>query len=463
LLSAILFSGGTFVLYRMGKKYYDKSFGVILGLALGLNPAMFVFGREATLNSLMIFFICCSLYALNEMIIKKTIPTILIAGLFLGLSVSSHYIAAPVCLLLPLFLVFQKNKDRLLKKLSLGVTAMAVGFFIGSPFFFLDFKTAINDIFSMGQLHLPSLGQAQNNELAARPHEWLYLLSGTLQNFVKFLDPWGVGFILFLIGIIFTGKKSERWKMIIYSAPVFIMMLVLVQSYHGNFYRYSLGVYIPLLIPVAMGYRVLQNRLLKIKGLRVLLAVLIGGAFFWNDVCYAIREGEADTRTLAKTWIQDHVPSGEKIFLMYPFNCPQLLMSTAQIKRLLELTISINHPRQHYYRALLHNHPGGGYDIYYWKRDLAQVEDVPQRTIKSYAAQDTIDINTFGVKALAQEKIKSVVISLPLHNLTPFPWIQELRDHCVPVASFQPEVGKSKGYILEIYDCGVYEKNLAGV
>jgi hypothetical protein len=418
---------------------------------LALSPAMYWFGRDATLNSLMVFFVCGAIYKLMALRHDGRTHDYVLAGFCLGLAISSHYIAAPLPLLLILFHYTRAPEKRFGKNLALGLAAIAVGFLIGTPYFLLDWRKAASDLVAMSQLHLPDVGQSQNNELARRSYAVLAQLSRLVDNLFEFLDPWGVGFVLACFGIAAVRPIREQWKTIAWCAPALITSLLLVRTYHGTFYRYSLAVFLPLIVPAAMGLNQLVKRSGKFKNLRRAVCASIFLAFAGKTASYYHMEHLPDTRTLAKNWILAHVPSGTKILLMDPYNCPQFLMTTAQVERLLARTRLANHPRWHYYQALAHNNPEGGYEIYYWKRDLAQVEDMAERTKQAYQAQDVIDLNQAGLSAIEEAGIKIVVVRTD-SLIRPMPdWIPETQRRYNLQAEFALRPGHTKGPSLQIY------------
>lgn len=450
LLSAAFFSLSASVLYCLGRKYYDRTFAITISFLLILSPALCFLGRDATLFSVMIFFISCALYSLHDLCHFGRLKDYVLSGLFVGLSISSLYIAAPVAVLIPALYWLNKNQSRQPKFLVLALAFVGLGFLLGTPYFLLDFAQAKSDLLAMSQLHVSVVGRLQNNELASRPQEMLNQLIRVGKNFIRFLDPWGLGFTLMCVGLFLKKNLRERFEALVWVLPTLFMALLLTKAYHGDYYRYSLGAYIPLLIPAAMGFKLLWTWCGRIKIFRTLLVLLVFVPFSWKAFTYAKALGEPDTRTLARQWILDHVPQGEKIFLMYPYNCPQLLMDIDQTKSLLKRAQAAHHPREHFYRALLNNHPGGGYTIYYWRRNLNEIEDTPRRTELSYAAQDTVDMNKEGVDGLLREKINTAVL-LTYPNYNDPAWFSEISNRFKLVKSFDPKDGEIKGSMLRIY------------
>jgi len=449
LVAAGFYSMGAAVLYQTGKRYFQTPMGWIMAGFLALSPSFYSFGRDATLNGIMVFFVCCAIYELSSLQRNGRLHDYVLSGLFLGLAISSHYIAAPLPLLLIEFHFLLEREKRRNKNLVLGLTAVAVGFLLGSPYFLLDWRKALSDLFSMGQLHLPVVGQLQHNELARRSHEAITQLLPLGKNLVYFLDGWGIGFILACVGIAIRKTAKNHWTLAAWTLPALITSVMFTKTYHGIYPRYSLAVFIPLIVPASVGLNAIATYLRRFGIPHIALPGTIFILFSWQTIAYTKEQSLPDTRTLAKTWVLEHVPQGSKILLMDPFNCPQLRMTASQVERLRERTHRLHHQRWQYYNALAHNHPGGGYEIYYWQRDLVQVEDTAERTQQAYLAQDVIDLNAEGIEALRKAKIQMVILRID-PNMRP-PWLDEIENRFKLQASFEPNAQHAKGPILRIY------------
>jgi hypothetical protein len=241
-------------------------------------------------------------------------------------------------------------------------------------------------------------------------------------------------------------RENHSLKNLFWFAPALIFICILMISYHGNFPRYSLGVFVPLILPTAIG--VARLRLIPFSTMAYFLVLI---TFLLPTYKRSTEAGLPDTRTLAKEWIQNNIPSDTKIFVMDPYNCPQLLMSKEQVARLKLKTEQMGHPRAAYYRLLEEYHPSGGYEIYYWKRGFKEVEDLPQRTESSYNSQDTIDLNEKGLEAMDEVGIKTLVVRFDSNVEAPPAWWKEIPLKYTLVEQFAPKNKKIKGPQIDIY------------
>ncbi|MBI4667676.1 MAG: hypothetical protein HY747_00580 [Elusimicrobia bacterium] len=163
----------------------------------------------------------------------------------------------------------------------------------------------------------------------------------------------------------------------------------------------------------------------------------------------------ADTRDMARRWMEKTALPGEKIFVTDPYDCPQLKMSRGQIERLLKRTEALGHPRKEYYRILLEGHPGGGYEIFYLRRSFTEAGDLKERVEKSYQAQDWIDVKGEGLDVLRNQGIKyAVVCGAAAQRYGQDKWFEEMKRSCPLSAGFSPLDKKIKGPSIEIYQVG---------
>jgi hypothetical protein len=80
------------------------------------------------------------------------------------------------------------------------------------------------------------------------------------------------------------------------------------------------------------------------------------------------------------------------------------------------------------------------------------VEDLPERTEKSYEAQDALDLNRNGLAELQRRGIRTAVVYIdPEPKVHPL-WLTEMRASYQRLAAFEPNA-KTKGPTIEIYRC----------
>ncbi|MBI4667677.1 MAG: glycosyltransferase family 39 protein [Elusimicrobia bacterium] len=96
LFCATAVSSAAWIMYRTGARFYGRLLGVILGLFTALGPVFVTAGREATPYGLMIFWLALAVYQYHSLCENHNRCAWALTGLFIGLAVSTHYIAAPL-------------------------------------------------------------------------------------------------------------------------------------------------------------------------------------------------------------------------------------------------------------------------------------------------------------------------------------------------------------------------------
>src|SRR5262249_8747360 len=146
--------GSVPVLYLIAKELFSKSAGLLAIWMLVISQSLVLYMQVIRSESPAIFFslvallICVKLY--REPSLKKQ----LLAGAAIGLSIASRYPIA--ALLVPLMAVNIKRfieqndrgeKLRVLKESFLALAMVVIVFGITTPYFFLDFKTFMKDMY----------------------------------------------------------------------------------------------------------------------------------------------------------------------------------------------------------------------------------------------------------------------------------------------------------------------------
>ena len=137
LVSILAFCGGAFFLYRLSRKYVDKTTSLIALLFYTFNPYIFFYSRSFQPDSSMLFFSIAMLYFFSEWIDKGKWWRFVLMTLFATLAFLTKL--PTVCLGLPLlYLCLRKYKINfiiqwklwLFAALSLTVTFLLVQIFL---------------------------------------------------------------------------------------------------------------------------------------------------------------------------------------------------------------------------------------------------------------------------------------------------------------------------------------------
>jgi hypothetical protein len=246
---------------------------------------------------------------------------LILAGMFCGFSVSAKYPSAIVFLLLvvgAVILDYQKTKYRfwayvvsnlkfktVLSRISLFAF---LGFFISTPYFFLDFNKTIGDLFFEtrgGRMAVSRLPGIQN-------HLWYF------NAVVMGMGGWLI-FIISLAGLfkIICGRKISHG--LFFSFPV--VFFVFIGFTHLRWLRWIIPVLPFASILFGIGAAGVVRFFIKVLGTKgkfaIPIAAILGICFFVpsmkNNFHTTITYVNPETRTLAKEWFEQNIEEGAKV------------------------------------------------------------------------------------------------------------------------------------------------------
>ncbi len=443
-LAALLVSLGIWLLYRTAHRLYGAGFATVVGLFAALTPALIFYAQETTPYALMLFLICAAIYFLDRLISNGGKNNYIGAGLALGLATSCHYTAGVFGAWLLALHFLRSKAERNNVHLVYGLFGCVAGFLIGTPFALLDIKTFLGSLIG--------LKNSQDTTTWNQPAFSWTRLGAIVHKLIFFLDKWGIGFALAIYGFVSLPLR-KKIEYLAWLTPLLVALPFLSFSTFGASTRYLMGSFLILIFLAAHGF----NSLWKMSGSRVGLKAFLCLVVFVPMTAFTYaqkhRDSLPDTRDAAEQWILSNVPTGAKIFLTDPFYSPQLNRSAAQVERLYIKTAAINHPREEYFRILMSAPQSDGYELYYLKRTIQEVWDIPERVEPAYQAQDWFDMNKSSLEDLKKEGISYVILDEhAVGRRKDEAWMKTLFGTYKLATEFRPVENKIKGPGLFIFD-----------
>jgi hypothetical protein len=200
------------------------------------------------------------------------------------------------------------HAKRLAMLLVAGAASVA-GVFVASPFLFLNVQTVLADVAVEARpVHLSATGEGLLSNLV-----WYVRLP-----LVETLSV--TGLVLAALGIalvVTSSQRREGWLLVTFP----VAFLIFVASLHLRWHRWIIPV-IPFLCLLAA--QALYRTAVWIGARWSLrLGVVIGGLLlactvvplFISDLVQGREMSGADTRTLAREWMMNHVPAGSRVLL----------------------------------------------------------------------------------------------------------------------------------------------------
>ena len=303
LMTAFFDVGSVGLVFLIGRKLYSKRVGLLAALVMALSATNVHGAQYNRVDVPALFFALISFWFSIHILEKGRLKHYLLAGLFAGFAASTKYngalIVIPIIAAHFLRISFLSNLSvlrRLLtdwRKLLLAGLAAIVAFFIGSPYFLLDFKNAWGSKTQHGSFFW---------QVNSTGHGWNWW------NFIRrcTLPDWGVLMpLLFLGGVVWAIKKHRKKDILLLSFPL---------AYFA--YAGSWGIvrshYILLLYP----FLALLAARFVWSGLKPRIGK--AGVAFLLTLCLAhpivkVVRGDisglrGDTRNMARDWILENVP-----------------------------------------------------------------------------------------------------------------------------------------------------------
>ena len=234
-----------------------KSVGLISAIILSIIPFHITRSAQSLTDVPMLFFIITSLYYLSRNVNEFKWKNIYLSSFFIGLAVSTKY-NGYMFALSPIFFIF------LIKRFSLKdisnylycILLASLGFFIGTPYALIDYKTFLRDDGPKGALwqfkNVGSLGYFEHFSSFISNLEY-----SLLPDFA--FVPWVLG-LVFILYFLFQSKFRFKDN---YSKFIFILILqffFIIWSVSGvkiQRSHYFIGAYA--LVPIFAGLLISKN------------------------------------------------------------------------------------------------------------------------------------------------------------------------------------------------------------
>ena len=193
------------------------------------------------------------------------------------------------------------------RRLWSAVLAAIAAVFVGSPYLFLASEKYVG----IATYQVSSLGFS-----LGRVYPWWWVAEGLV------LSEWVIGGFM-LVGVLIglVRRRPFDWFMVAAWLPSF--------AYIGSWSRESLHYLLHLYPLLAVGAAAAAVELAERLQIRCVRTLLIGACLLPSlllAVSYDRQLSRPDTRSLASTWIEDHVAAGTKIAMTWLPYCPRLAL-----------------------------------------------------------------------------------------------------------------------------------------
>jgi hypothetical protein len=238
----------------------------------------------------------------------------LIAGLTAGLAMSTQYYVVFLALGLAVAALAEWQRTRhvqgALAKLAWAAGGATAGFVLGTPFFFLELDTAMRDIAGVREVDIDRALAGGGGLFASLP-AYLHMLSVDAMG-------WPVAAAA-LVGTVWIAWGDRRRAIVLLAFPLAYLIFI---AHTVPMSRYVNCVLPPMAVLGAHGLVQVARRVARSPAVPTLcLALAACAPAAWASVQIGRFFNQADTRTLARDFIEREVPPGSSV-LVQPYSAP---------------------------------------------------------------------------------------------------------------------------------------------
>lgn len=308
---AIFGVASIFVTYIIACRLFNRPTALTAAMLLALSPLHVYYSKLIRPDILLTFLILVAFWFCLEILQRRAWSGYALAGLFTGLGIATKYPAASVALSIVMAHLFSGPRQwtGLLKLLMCGVVSV-LGAFIGSPFLFLDFRTALSHaLYENRSSHLSSTGE------------------GLMQNFIWYvqgplLEAFSIGgLVLVSVGIVLAIASWQKDKWLLVAFSIFFLLLMALLNLRWK--RWIIPVIPFLCILAAFACYWTAVKIGEYwdywigRGVGCILLLVVAMPLLKADILQGHEMSGTDTRTLAKEWMMENIPAGSRILLEY--------------------------------------------------------------------------------------------------------------------------------------------------
>jgi hypothetical protein len=303
------------LIYRLGQQAFRPVTGLVASGLFIFYPLLLNHAQMTRADSATVFFVALSLWLMLRLFETPSLSRHVLVGLVIGFGISTKYVLAalgPVYLLVCLIHLRQSWQTSQfaaqMAKTCLGLGMIVVGFAVTTPYFFLDFDTALENVLVEGRSeHLGADGLSKFGNF------WFYL-TAALPKIVG----WPQLVLAYLaIGV---GVWRRNFPQLILIAFVAVYLVgISISSLH--WVRWALQVLPVMVLFAAEGISLVADRFAQVWRKRpyayptifVAVLLLVSAGQIYDSVLHDIKQANPSTRILAREWLMENVPPNSKI------------------------------------------------------------------------------------------------------------------------------------------------------
>jgi 4-amino-4-deoxy-L-arabinose transferase-like glycosyltransferase len=304
------------LVYAIGRRVFNTRVALIGTWLSVLSPVAVAHAQMVRTDSAGTFFTMLSLWLCLRIYEQPTLRNQLLAGVAIGLAIATRYFMVTlifVLLVVDAIVLWQQGhqantRKKVWPEIGVGLLVMIVAFALSTPFFFLDFAAAWQDLSAQDQAtHLGADG------LSPAGNFFWYLTTAIPSGMT-----WPqAGFAA--IGIILSVRARQTLQLVLLAFLVAYVSAISLSNLHWE--RWIIQILPLCALFAAKGLDELAARLsmrlqsnaVRGPGLILILAALLSAWPLYDVIIMNIRASHSSSRVLAREWMVQNLPAGSWI------------------------------------------------------------------------------------------------------------------------------------------------------
>jgi 4-amino-4-deoxy-L-arabinose transferase-like glycosyltransferase len=445
-LTTVLFGTlSVIALYRLGKKAFNRQTGLWAAALLAVAVLHTEHSHYITVDVPMTFFLILAFSTMVDVSRGGGKRASILSGLFIALAML--FKATAVVALIPFAVAHvwgaRQRRWRISwqKEAVWGLAVLAVVYVAGNPGILVaesqGLGTTLKFIFSKGESSIREIDPVfLVHYTAGASSLWTFYLQGLWRS----LGAVGLG--LSILAVLSAMRRLRREEILVISfiLPYFLLISA-SKTLTGPHYLLPL---LPLLAVLAsrLGVRIVPPTA-RHSGAIILPAILVAQPFY-NSVRFDAYLARPDTRTLAKQWVEENIPTGTKIVIdkgRYRSHwAPPLAESRQALERMLAVTDDPG--KRDYLRRKMQHVAGITYDL------VSTVWGTEARSVEEYRAGG---VEYIVVSEDVRRRFHQPEVRRLFPKAAAFYDSLDRRSDVILVSTFDPQVTGGPGPTIRIY------------
>jgi len=298
------------LLFLLGRRCFSTAVGLAGAALWAVLPLAVSYGRVVRTDSAGVFFALLALLLIVRLLDRASVRDYVLAGVVLGLGISSRYFLATLLAALVLagaIAIRRRVPGATIRRIGVGVGAAVATFVVTTPYFLLDWSTARASLANentsnLGHDGLSPIGNLRWYLGTSIPKSLtlpvaLLALIGVIVSIVYRRDPRRLvllaGVTAFVVAISMSELHWERW-------PLPVLPVVVLFGVGGLSW-----------LTQELGARLGRPNLSPVFAVAGIVLVALWPA---RDVVHLnVRESRPSTRVVARHWIEAKIPPGSAL------------------------------------------------------------------------------------------------------------------------------------------------------